>query len=318
MVGSPNDLPQPSAASATLKAVGRGDEIGLSQRDDASDSAPDQASITQWIVERIESAAGRLSADIQSTSRQGCGVAVLDDLLPSEWRDAILRGVPAKQSMLRLESIGERKFCMAQTSAMTSALRNCIAAFASVPVADKLAAVMGRDDLAPDGVLYNGGVTVMSPGDFMRPHLDNSHNRDRNRQRRLVALYYLSSPWTPRDGGSLTIWSRNPLHRLHVIPYRPNRLVLMEIGAEAWHSVDPVRGDSDRVNLTTYFYDAEETQTPVHLTRFMGWPGEAFTKAVLETQFRLRMLAQKAGAGRFARNRHLDSEASLATERLKT
>jgi hypothetical protein len=318
VVALPNDLPQPAVAGATANALGPSDEIGLSRRYDAGDPAPDQASITQWILNSIDSAADRLSADMRSTSRQGCGVAVLDDLLPSAWRDEILRGVPPRESMLRLKSLGERKFCMAQTSAMTSALRNCVAAFASTPIADKLATVMGRNELAPDGALYNGGVTVMSPGDFMRPHLDNSHNRDRNRQRRLVVLYYLSSPWRPEDGGALTIWSRKPLRRLHVIPYRPNRLVLMELGAEAWHSVDPVRGASDRVNLTTYFYDAEETRTPVHLTRFMGWPGQAFTNAILEAQFRLRMLAQKAGAGRFARNHHIDDDASLAAERLKT
>ncbi|MDO6416171.1 2OG-Fe(II) oxygenase [Sphingomonas sp. BIUV-7] len=258
------------------------------------------------ILLRLGSERERVSADFRRSREQGCGTAIVDDLLPTAVREAIFSAVPTKDLMLRRQSLGERKYCMAQTVVMPSTLQNCVKAFASPELADALSGMIDVGRLVPDANLYNGGVTVMSPGDFMRPHLDNSHNRNRRRRRRLVALYYLSPVWEDRNGGELRIWSCDPVRQLQAISFRPNRLVLLEVSDTAWHSVEPIHGDADRINLTTYYYEAEETREPVRLTRFMGWPGETIIKHVLKGQFHLRMLGQKVGAAYFTRNSHID------------
>jgi Rps23 Pro-64 3,4-dihydroxylase Tpa1-like proline 4-hydroxylase len=55
--------------------------------------------------------------------------------------------------------------------------------------------------------LYNGGITKMMPGDFMCPHLDNSHNYDRTQRRAVVLLYYMSPQWREDYGGALELWT---------------------------------------------------------------------------------------------------------------
>lgn len=258
------------------------------------------------ICQRIDAEAARLTDDFEELSRFGCGIAVLDNLLPPELFEEAARCLPPKQAMIRRRSLGERKYCWAQTGHLPPTLRTCIAAFASRPVAEKLGRMLDLGTLEPDETLYNGGVTLMAPGDFMRPHLDNSHDRHRSRRRRLAALFYLSSPWQPEQGGNLTIWSRKPMRQIKTIAYKPNRLVLMQVNECAWHSVDPVFGTADRANLTTYFYDSASTSDAVRLTRFMGWPGELATRAMLECQFHVRTAAQRLGADRFVRNPHVN------------
>jgi hypothetical protein len=292
MVEVPADAPE--QGDAGLSAV---------QRDRGSIS--DQA--RQHILARICEQEPRLRTEYEETRRAGCGITFVDDVLPRELCERIGANIPDLQTMVRRRSLGERKYCLAKTHAMDAALEACVAAFSSDAVADEVGRVFGLGDVAPDGLLYNGGLTVMAPGDFMRPHLDNSHNLNRRRRRRLAALYYCSTDWTAERGGSLSIWTRSPLQRVKVIPFVPNRLVFMEVGDKAWHSVDRISGDANRVNITTYFYDEEETVQPVRLTRFMGWPGEPLAQAILEGQFRMRTLAQKLGAGRFVRNAHTNS-----------
>jgi Rps23 Pro-64 3,4-dihydroxylase Tpa1-like proline 4-hydroxylase len=265
--------------------------------------------IEQMIVARIDAEGDRLAAEFAETHRGGCGITFLDDALPQTLCREIAATIPDLEVMVRRRSLGERKYCLAQTRGMDARLQACVAAFASKAVADKAGFVFDLGRVVPDSVLYNGGLTVMTPGDFMRPHLDNSHNLDRRRRRRLVVLYYCSADWSAQSGGSLSIWSRSPLRRVKVVPFAPNRLVFMEVGDGAWHSVDPISGDANRVNITTYFYDADETVQPVRLTRFMGWPGEPVAQTILEGQFRLRMLAQRLGAGRLVKNTHTNSMA---------
>lgn len=269
----------------------------------------DQTDAETLIGQRIDREADRLKHEFEELAGAGCGIAVMDDLLPTNLFDEVRSWLPPKHTMLRRQSLGERKYCSAQTTGLPPALRACIAGFASPAIARKMGELFDLGTLEPDFSLYNGGVTLMAPGDFMRPHLDNSHDRSRRHRRRLAALYYLSADWLPEQGGDLTIWSRTPLEQLRTIAYKPNRLVFMEVNETAWHSVGQIFGTADRANLTTYFYDEISTDHPVRLTRFMGWPGEPTTQAVLECQFRIRMAAQRLGADRFVHNPHVDTMA---------
>ena len=55
--------------------------------------------------------------------------------------------------------------------------------------------------LIGDPELYAGGISSMSKGCFLNPHIDNSHDRNLENFRRLNLLYYVNSEWHAKEGG---------------------------------------------------------------------------------------------------------------------
>ena len=51
------------------------------------------------------------------------------------------------------------------------------------------------DNLEFDETLYAGGISLMKNKDFLNPHLDNSHDKDKKKYRRLNLLYYVTPDW---------------------------------------------------------------------------------------------------------------------------
>lgn len=65
-------------------------------------------------------------------------------------------------------------------------------------------------NLFADENLYAAGLSMMSKGNFLNPHLDNSHNMDRSKYRALNLLYYCSENWDISNGGNLELWHNVP------------------------------------------------------------------------------------------------------------
>ena len=42
-----------------------------------------------------------------------------------------------------------------------------------------IASITGIPELLPDDKLYAGGISLMTQGQYLNPHLDNSHDKDR-------------------------------------------------------------------------------------------------------------------------------------------
>lgn len=67
----------------------------------------------------------------------------------------------------------------------------------------------------------------MAHKNYLNPHLDNSHDAERERWRVLNLLYYVTPDWHLGDGGHLELWldgpKKVPLH----IESKFNRLVVM-------------------------------------------------------------------------------------------
>ncbi|HEY4251260.1 MAG TPA: 2OG-Fe(II) oxygenase [Roseomonas sp.] len=231
----------------------------------------------------------------------------LDELLPREVIGAAVEAMPPLPSMLRLANTKERKFVCARLDSLNGPVRDIVTAINQPEVAAAIAGITGMATLETDPQLYNGGITYMLPGDYMCPHLDNSHDHARRRRREVVLLTYLSPYWREDYGGHLALWQDQRRGALEPVPYRSNRLVVMETTDASWHAVTPIAGPMPRINVTTYFYAPSAVQHPVRLTRFAAWPGHGVRHAVFTGEFALRSLANRMGARRLRPNRHINS-----------
>ena len=206
--------------------------------------------------------------------------------------------MPLLTSMVRRQNLKERKYVTAQLNQLGKSIVSLVTAFNNQDVADAIAGIMGKPRLEIDSRLYNGGITAMVPGDFMCPHLDNSHDHDRVRRREVVLLYYFSPHWRSGYGGDLELWDNDGTASPRAVEYKRNRLVVMETTDHSWHSIRPIVGPMPRVNVTSYYYAPRSEQSPLRLTRFASWPEQKMRGMLFRGEFHMRSLAVQALGGR--------------------
>ena len=131
----------------------------------------------------------------------------------------------------------------------------------------------------PDSRLYAGGITMMTRGDFLNPHIDNSHDGERKLYRMLSLLYYVTPDWKPEYGGSLELWD-DAVKKAVVIPSLFNRLVIMETNRHSWHSVNPVRSDGWRCCVSNYYFSehSPDGSDYFHVISFSARPDQTFRR----------------------------------------
>ena len=122
---------------------------------------------------------------------------------------------------------------------------------------------------------------MMFPGDFLNPHIDNSHDAARDRYRRLNLLYYASPDWSLENGGNFELWD-DEVKTPKTIVSHFNRLVVMETDKNSWHSVSPVRAERPRCCVSNYYFSklSPDTTQYFHVTSFTGRPDEGVKRAV--------------------------------------
>lgn len=129
------------------------------------------------------------------------------------------------------------------------------------------------DGLVADPSLYAGGISKMAKGNFLNPHIDNSHNRDRSMYRRLNLLLYVTPGITVDDGASLNLWDRK-VRTSKEIGSLFNRLVVMETNKHTWHSVTPMKSNKSRYCVSNYYFSSASPsgKSYYHVTSFTGRP----------------------------------------------
>ena len=152
----------------------------------------------------------------------------VDDLLPKPDVEAIYCAFPGTgDGFFDRESFREKKRTSANLSQYDPVLSDITYAFQSEEVVGLLEEILGLKRLEPDPRLYAGGLSMMFEGDFLNPHIDNSHDAQRQRYRRLNLLFYVSPDWQEEYGGNFELWiddRKTP----KTITSRGNRLVVME------------------------------------------------------------------------------------------
>jgi Rps23 Pro-64 3,4-dihydroxylase Tpa1-like proline 4-hydroxylase len=260
--------------------------------------------LAELLCARIEGEASRLRAEFGPPGSDRIRYCFLDRVLPESVMSAAYDTLPRLSDMIRLKNMKERKFLSADLDRLSPSIADVVLAFAQPKVADIIGWINGGQKLQPDPDLYNGGITVMLPGDHMCPHLDNSHDRSRIHRRDVVLLYYLTPSWLPAYGGSLELWDMTRRKPQAVIEFCPNRLVMMETTNKSWHAVRAVTGCLPRASVTSYFYASENQGQPVRLTRFASWPGHPLKGLLFNGQFYMRSAASKV-VGRSIGNKHV-------------
>lgn len=230
-------------------------------------------------IARAIAARLRQDEDVLRESWAGApdGVArhlVIDGLLAPDLALRLYHSFPTGDADWRkLDSFRERKKTFAKLNRADPLIGAATDAFQAPAVVAAVAAITGLNDLEPDPSLYAGGVSRMDRGDFLNPHIDNSHDADRRRYRRLNLLYYVSPDWRAENGGSLELWDARVKTALE-IPSLFNRLIVMETDRRSWHSVNAVAADAPRCCVSNYYFSeaSPDGSDYYHVTSFMGRP----------------------------------------------
>lgn len=119
---------------------------------------------------------------------------------------------------------------------MPDEVRRCVYEWNTTAFARQLTDLTGISGLYPDERMWGGGMHVMFGGDFLKPHLDHSHNPN-GLERRLSMIVFLNSNWQDSWEGAFEMWSNAGQWSVKKVPVRFNRMVLFEGGVTAWHGV---------------------------------------------------------------------------------
>jgi len=258
----------------------------------------------ELISERLNSRLDDLKSEFGPERPGHVRCCYLDDLFPRELLDGVLE-LPPLKGMLRKENLKERKYLSSNLNILSPTQQEIVKAFNSQGIADVVAKIMGKSALEVDPSLYNGGVTAMLPGDFMCPHLDNSHDYSRVRRRDVVLLYYFSPFWREDYGGHLELWNDNRNAPPRRFEYQTNRLVIVETTDQSWHSITPIVGPMPRSSVTSYYYAPAHVVSTPRLTRFGAWPHQPARELLFNSEFHLRSMAAKILPRSLVPNKHV-------------
>jgi Rps23 Pro-64 3,4-dihydroxylase Tpa1-like proline 4-hydroxylase len=228
-------------------------------------------------------------------SKQTIGYFFIDDLLPEELALEIHNKFPTTKEAVRKKNLREFKFTAYQMDNYNTLLEEVIYAFQNKEVVALVSEICELEEIFEDEHLYAGGLSLMEKDNFLNPHLDNSHDKDRNRWRVLNLLYYVSPNWALENGGNLEIWPKGLQKTETTIVSKFNRLVVMTTHQNSWHSVSKVVKDAVRCCVSNYYF----SNTPIlvsdtfHVTTFRGRSSEKVKDVFLRIDNSLRSSVRK-------------------------
>lgn len=247
-----------------------------------------RTTLTGYIYEKLEQNFSSLSESFASSAP--INHFYIDDLLPVEVANKIRNSFPNSEGMKIRKSLRELKFISAQLNAYDPIIEEITFAFQEPKIVNLIEKITRIKALEPDENLYAGGISVMAKDHFLNPHLDNSHDKDRERYRVLNLLYYVSPDWKYENGGNLELWPNGPKNKQITIESKFNRLVVMITNKHSWHSVSPVLVNQSRCCVSNYYFSkvSPENQDYFHVTSFRGRPEQKLRDFALTTDANLR------------------------------
>jgi Rps23 Pro-64 3,4-dihydroxylase Tpa1-like proline 4-hydroxylase len=257
------------------------------------------------IQNKLEANAARLRDEFTQSGRvQTC---YIDDLLPENEVREIAAAFPDKSEMMLRKSLREHKHVAAQMNQYKPLLEEIIYAFQEPGVVKIVSEICGLKDAQADTHLYAGGISLMAKDNFLNPHLDNSHDKDRDMYRVLNLLYYVTPDWKQENGGNLELWDNGPEGEPREIFSKFNRLALMATHKHSWHSVNQVKVDASRCCVSNYYFSPVpmEQEDYFHVTSFRGRPEQPVRDLVLQADVAVRQSIRKVFKKGIVENPHV-------------
>lgn len=230
-----------------------------------------------------------------AASQNAIGYFFVDDVLPDDVVMAIYNAFPKPSEMVLKKSIREDKFVAAQMNLYNPLLEEAIYAFQDARIVKLVGEICGIAKPLPDDNLYAGGISLMGHKQFLNPHLDNSHDKDRQLWRVLNLLYYVTPDWKEEYGGNLELWPDGMAEPQITLHSKFNRLAVMATHNDSLHSVSPVVHQGNRCCVSNYYFSAEPLQQTdsFHVTSFRGRPENKVADLILQADAFLRMGVRK-------------------------
>lgn len=261
--------------------------------------------IVNHIYNKILSKKNLLSGTWKDFKDEETHYLVIDDLLPEKICHDLFNSFPNNlEGFYNRKSFRERKKTSANLNMYKKILHDGLYAFQDKKVINLISKITAIKFLEADKMLYAGGLSIMNKGDFLNPHIDNSHNISRNKYRRLNLLYYVTPNWERENGGNFELWDRSVSNK-KTITSKFNRLIIMETNKNSWHSVSKVKIDKNRCCLSNYYfsknYPSQYSKEYNHVTSFTGRPNEKFKRVYgfLDNYFRNTISSNfKVGRGK--------------------
>lgn len=259
-----------------------------------------------------ETLLNRLTPDMMTLRKQfeksvtevGTRYVVVDNLLPQELASSIYQDFLSNSADWReMKSFREQKLTSKNYDSFPKRLGEITFSFQEPKLLKIMEEITGIKDQVADPSLYAGGLSMMRKGDFLDPHIDNSHDQTRKVYRRLNLLYYVTPEWSLEDGGNLELWDDAVKNRVTIVS-QFNRLVIMETHSRSWHSVSKVINQNlFRCCVSNYnFSSISPTGVDYfHVTSFNGRPEQHFKRALCKVDNLARMSLRKIKEDGFGR-----------------
>jgi Rps23 Pro-64 3,4-dihydroxylase Tpa1-like proline 4-hydroxylase len=183
----------------------------------------------------------------------------LDNLLPTEIAEQIYTNFPKPRQMRMLNSRGELKLKYSHIKNTSNLLKDLHHAIQDPKIISLVEEITGIKNQRPDTSRLAGGITTLTKGHYINPHLDNSHDIDRKYYRTVNLLYYVSPGWKLENGGNYELWDEAVENHI-VVPSLFNRLVVMETNRKSWHAVNPVVCDASRCCVFNYYFSEQSPE----------------------------------------------------------
>ncbi|MCU1258172.1 MAG: hypothetical protein JWO80_1057 [Bryobacterales bacterium] len=261
--------------------------------------------LARLIYAKLQPIETTLARDFRQT---GCVRSfAVNDLLPARVAQDIADAFPPIDRMVHKKNLGQDKYVGVQMNHYEPILEETVYAFQQPEIVETISRITGLNELLPDADLYAGGISTMCQGNFLNPHLDNSHDKDQKNFRVLNLLYYVSPGWKAENGGNLELWDEGPQSVRRTVPSLFNRLVVMVTDKHSWHSVSEILVDAQRRCVSNYYFSPKpaDADDSYHVTTFRGRPGEKLRDVVMQGDNLLRTVVKKTVGEKLFRNPHV-------------
>jgi Rps23 Pro-64 3,4-dihydroxylase Tpa1-like proline 4-hydroxylase len=193
---------------------------------------------------------------------------VIDDFLPAESFDLVLRAMPKfGDPELKWSDLGANlpdgrpaqaeKFHLDNLLLMKPPLRQLIQELSSAAFMVLLGQLTGIHGLVPDAYLTGAGVHIVRNGGMLRVHTDFAEHPALNLDRRLNLLLYMNPEWKEEYGGHLELWNADMTRKEKEILPVANRCVIFNTTDQSFHGHPKALtcpNDRARQSIALYYF----------------------------------------------------------------